>query len=169
MVQEAPMPLSRFRDELNRRDLDRFGLLDPDPFETLDREELLRPVGYALHGAAWHHDVRAWLAAGALLLRDETGYVPWRDLRRRARQRYDADAYVLYHRWQLAWMSELVEMLDTRAPLRSLGYGLEWFFEARQVTATVPKPFPRRSLHEQATRARRRELLLLRVQNVFLP
>jgi hypothetical protein len=169
MVQEAPMPLSRFRDELRLRELDRFGLLDPESFETLDREELLRPVAYALHGFAWQHDLGGWLRDGALLLRDETDFVPWRVLRRRARQRYDADLWVLYHRWQLSWISELVEMLDSRAPFGSLGHGLEWFFEARGLLAAAPRPVPRRWIVEQADRARRREILLLRVQNVFLP
>jgi hypothetical protein len=169
MVQEAPMQLSRFRDELKLRELYRFGLFDPKPFETLDREDLLRPVAYALHGFAWHHDLPGWLRGGALLLRDETGFVAWSELRRRARRHHDADLYVLYHRWQLAWMSELVEMLDSRAPMGSLGHGLEWFFEARARVAEAPRSVPRRVLLERADQARRRELLLLRVQNSFLP
>lgn len=168
LVQATPLSLSDFRRQLADRGL-RFGPFDDGPFETLDREDLLRPVGYALHGFAWQHDPQGSLASGALLLRDEHGFIPWDQLRSRASRRYDANLYVLYHRWQPLWVHELAQMLAIGSQLSALGRGLEGYFDFRAKASSVPDLIPRRQLLERAKAARRRELMLLRVQNVFLP
>jgi hypothetical protein len=49
-VQLPLMHLDDFRKAARQRDLDVFGLMDPKPFETLDRDDILPPVAYALHG-----------------------------------------------------------------------------------------------------------------------
>jgi len=169
MVQAPVTDLSSFRTELKQRDLDNFGLFRQGPFEVLDHEDLLRPVAYALHGFAWGYEQALWLERRALLLRDETGFIPWRELRARAKRDFDADLWVLYHPWQLLWAGELVRGLEPSTPLGSLSDGLDWYFEARALLASAPSPTPRLALQGGAAATRRRELLLLRVQNVFLP
>lgn len=169
MVQAPVIDLGSFRNELKQRDLDNFGLFNQAPFEVLDTEDVLRPVAYALHGFAWGFEQRGWLKRRALLPRDETGFVPWGELRAKAKRDYDADLWVLYHPWQLLWAGELVRSLKAATPLGSIGDGLEWYFEARAILAQPPRPTPREALRRAALAARRRELLLLRVQNIFLP
>ena len=72
---------------------------DTSAWETLDREDLLPPVAYALHGF-WSHDQREHLARGDLIIREERGYVAWEELRAEADRRGDAlnptGLYVLY-------------------------------------------------------------------------
>ncbi|HMJ36659.1 MAG TPA: hypothetical protein VK501_22330 [Baekduia sp.] len=168
LVQDQPLHVSDMRKELEQRGYRNFSPFDDRPFETLDREDLIRPIGYALHGFH-NHDIQRSLRTGALLLRDEVGYRPWIELRQLAERRYDAQLYVLYHRWQLIHMCDVLQMLQLRSPLSHLSEGLDAYLERRAAVAAVPTVVPRDRLAEEASAARRLELLLLRVQNVFLP
>src|SRR4051794_10283931 len=66
------------RTALKERGLSDLGLFARDPWETLDREGILVPVAYARHGF-WN--VLDCLADGDLRVREESGYVPWDELR----------------------------------------------------------------------------------------
>jgi hypothetical protein len=73
-VQVPLLHLSEFRTAAKARGLETLGVLDNDPWETLDRERLMMPVAYALHGFAWRDELHRHLADGALLIREEVGH-----------------------------------------------------------------------------------------------
>ena len=131
-------------------------------------EDLLTPVAYALHGF-WFHEQAESLAHEALLIRDEVGFIPWANLSARATQELGSELTVLYHHWQLLWLGELQRLLVPGVPWGNLGNGLETFFEIRARIASVPEPLPRPALTEHAATARQTELLLIRVQDLFMP
>lgn len=163
------MSLSDLRSALKLRELDRFQMFDTAAFEVLDREDLLRPVGYALHGFAWTNDLQGFLRERHLLLRDEVGFIPWDKLRHQAKRDHGAELYVLYHQWQVLSVAELINWLTPSTPVWDLKGGLEHFFGRRALFAAMPRPIPRRQLLANAQADRRRELLLLRVQNIYFP
>jgi hypothetical protein len=168
-VQVSLLHLNEFRTAAKERGLDTLALHDNDPWETLDREGLLPPVAYALHGFAWHHETHHHLDQGALLIRDEVGYRPWADLREEAQARYEADLRALYHHWQLISYADVLDSLRPSVLWQQLGQGLESFYEMRARTATAVEGPPREQLLERAADARAQELLLVRVQNYFYP
>lgn len=167
-VQTQMLPLRDFQSAAKQRGLDTFGYLDPAPWETLDREQLLVPVAYALHGF-WMQDPAECLDSGALLPRDEVGFLPWHDLDERAKHEFGSELTVLYHHWQLLWLGELQRGLRPGVPWGNLGGGLDTFFEMRARMAAVPQPLLRENLIAGAEAAREIELLLVRVQDLFLP
>ena len=138
--------------------------------ETLDREDLLPPVAYALHGF-WSHDQREHLTRGDLIIREERGYVEWDELRAEADRRggalNPAGLYVLYGHWQLLSLATIVDHLTAFTPLAALGGGLDAFANARM--ACTSAPLDRERLAEEARHNRDEELLLIRVQNVLMP
>jgi hypothetical protein len=163
------LDLGHFRDAAKARGLPSLSLFEQAPWETLDREEFLSPVAYALHGFAWSHELEHHLDTGALLVRDDVGHQPWEELRKQASERFDADLWVLYHHWQLIWLADLLDYLQPSVLWGNLAYGLENFYEMRANTAQVPAELPRQQLREAADAARSNELLLVRVQNWFYP
>lgn len=167
-VQVPLMDLTHLRREARHRGLSDFGNFEREAWETLDREEIFVPVAYCLHGS-WHDNQPAWLEQGDLLIREENGYRPWLELQEKAKRRNDADLYVLYHHWQLLWLAELQRWLRPRVAWGNLADGLESFYEARARLAAMPDPAPRDELRAAAADWRLRELLLVRVQNMFFP
>lgn len=153
-VQVPLVSLSDFRKAAAERDVMKISPFDASPWETLDREGLLPPVAYALHGF-WHHDQPANLENGDLIVRDERGFVAWDELRAEARERNGADLYVLYGHWQLLSLVTIVDHLSPSTPLLALGRGLDEFTRrasrtrARRSTAsacpTSPVPTARTS------------------------
>ena len=142
---------------------------DTSAWETLDREGLLPPVAYALHGF-WSHDQREHLARGDLIIREERGYVAWDELRAEADRRGDAlnptGLYVLYGHWQLLSLATIVDHLTAFTPLAALGGGLDAFADARRACTSA---LDRERLAEEARHNRDEELLLIRAQNVLMP
>ena len=167
-VQLPLLHLNRFREAARERHLETLGH-DNDPWETLDREGMLPPVAYALHGFAWRHELHHHLETGALLIRDEVGHRPWTDLRAQASEQYDADLWVLYHHWQLISYVDVLDALRPPVLWGQLGYGLENFYEMRAQPAQPAEEPPREALLERAAASRADELLLVRVQNFFYP
>jgi hypothetical protein len=169
-VQLPLLDLRQLRDAAKTRGLDEFGLLSEDPWEVLDREEIFAPVAYARHGQ-WHYDREGSLEDGDLTIREEVGHRPWSDIRDEAVSVHGADAHpqILYHHWQLLWLAQLQDALRPGAPLGRLGHGFEAFYELRAKFAAVPEPVPPENLRAGAIAWRARELLLIRVQNVFFP
>jgi hypothetical protein len=168
-VQHTLLHLSEFRKRLGDRGLPTLSMFDLAPWETLDREDLLSPIAYALHGFAWQHEVEAHLDAGDLLVREEVGFRAWQELRDLAAERHDADLWVLYHPWQVLRYRNVTAQLAATAPFGQLGGGLESFYEARQRYAAAPADPPRAELVERAAADRALELLLVRVDNGLLP
>ncbi len=162
--------LGNLRDEAKRRGLDNLGLFACDPWETLDREEIFVPVAYARHGM-WNHNQLECLEDGDLVIREEIGYRPWAELREEAEERYGdrGDPQVLYHHWQLLWLGELQKRMTPAVAWGNLGDSLETFYEVRAKMASVPDPTPRDALRTLAVARRARELMLIRVQNMFFP
>jgi hypothetical protein len=168
-VQLPLLDVARFRKEAKSRGLSDLGLFDRDAWETLDREEILVPVAYARHGM-WQHDMVGCLADGDLAVREEVSYRPWAQLCEEAEAiGQDAAPQVLYHHWQLFWLTELQDCLTPAVAWSQLGEGLDDFFAARAKIGAVPDPLPLAELRAAAERWRRTELLLVRVQNVFYP
>jgi hypothetical protein len=167
-VQVQLMALRDFQSAAKARGLDTLGFLDLAPWETLDREDLLPPVAYALHGF-WFHDHPESLACGALLIRDEVGFTPWADLSARAEQEFQSELTVLYHPWQLLWLGDLQQLLAPGVPWGNLGDGLDTFFDMRARIAGLPEPLPRTVLIKCAAQAQETELLLVRTQDLFMP
>ena len=165
-VQVPLVSLSDFRKAAAERDVMKISPFDASPWETLDREGLLPPVAYALHGF-WHHDQPANLENGDLIVREERGFVAWDELRAEARERNGADLYVLYGHWQLLSLVTIVDHLSPSTPLLALGRGLDEFHEARVAYASAP--IDRERLSDVARANRAEELLLIRVQNLFMP
>lgn len=89
-VQVPLVSLSDFRKAAAERDMMKVSPFDVGPWETLDREGLLPPIAYALHGL-WDHDQAGNLETGDLIVREERGFVAWDDLRAEARERNRAD------------------------------------------------------------------------------
>lgn len=100
-------------------------------------------------------------------MREERGFVAWDELRAEARERNGADLYVLYGHWQLLSLVTIVDHLSPSSPLLALGRGLDEFHEARVAYASAPIDCERLSDVARANRAE--ELLLIRVQNLFMP
>jgi len=75
-VQVPLVSLSDFRKAAGERGLMKVSPLDASRWETLDREDLLPPVAYSLHGF-WHDDDQGYLDNGDLIVREERGFVPW--------------------------------------------------------------------------------------------
>jgi hypothetical protein len=149
-----------------------FGLSD-EPWETLDREELLVPVAYALDGG-WNVELTQSLENGTLLLRDEVGYSPWRELGRKAIELFEPEQpsvglVVLYHHWQLISLHHLIQAFQPNLPIAALGNGLDRFFAIRAELSAIPDSDQREQLRALASHQRARELLLVRVQNFFVP
>lgn len=128
------------------------------------------PVAYAKHGL-WKYDVIGCLEDGDLRVREEVGHVPWEQLRAEAAEAHGdgANVQILYHRWQVLSIAELQTFMTPAVPWGNLGDGLESFFEARAKFAAPPEPPPRERLIADTTSDRARELLLIRVQNMFWP
>lgn len=168
-VQHGLLHLRAFQKHLGDRGLPVLSMFDLAPWETLDREDALPPVAYAMHGFAWQDEVNEHLDSGDLLVREEVGFRPWQELRELARERHEADLWVLYHPWQIYRYRNLTAQLSASTPLNHLGGGLESFYEARQRYAAAPATPPRAELAEQAAADRARELLLVRVDNWLLP
>ncbi|SEH10460.1 hypothetical protein [Thermoleophilum album] len=165
-VQVPLVSLSDFRKAAAERDVMKISPFDASPWETLDREGLLPPVAYALHGF-WHDDQPANLENGDSIVREERGFVAWDELRAEARERNGADLYVLYGHWQLLSLVTIVDHLSPSTPLLALGRGLDEFHEARVAYASAP--IDRERLSDVARANRAEELLLIRVQNLFMP
>lgn len=168
-VQHALLHLSEFRKHVRDRGLPVLSMFDLAPWETLDREDLLPPIAYALHGFAWQHEVDGHLAAGDLLVREEVGFRSWDELRELAAERHEADLWVLYHPWQVLRYRNLIAQLSPSTPFDHLAGGLESFYDARQRFAAAPAPPPRADLVDRAAADRAVELLLMRVDNWLLP
>ncbi|MBA3807040.1 MAG: hypothetical protein H0X28_01400 [Solirubrobacterales bacterium] len=141
-----------------------------DPWETLDREGLLEPVAYARH-ATWQHDQPGCLDDGDLKIREDAGYLSWDQQAKEAEEKYgeQAGVQILYHYWQFLWLAELQRHLEPPTPWGNLGDGLDVFFEMRSRCAAVPEHSVLDDLRVRALGHRTRELLLIRVQNVFFP
>lgn len=165
-VQVPLVSLSDFRKAAAARGVMNVSPFDAAPWETLDREGLLPPVAYALHGF-WHHDQPGYLENGDLIVREEHGFVAWDELRDRARQRNDADLYVLYAHWQLLSLATILDHLSPPNPLLALGQGFDEFHDARIAYASAP--IDRERLAGVADANRTEELVLVRVQNLFMP
>lgn len=123
-VQVPLVSLSDFRKAAGERGLMKVSPFDASPWETLDREDLLPPVAYSLHGF-WHHDEQGYLDNGDLIVREERGFVPWDELRSEAQRRNGADLYVLYGHWQLLSLATVVDHVSSSTPLLALGRGLD--------------------------------------------
>src|SRR4051794_7843861 len=165
-VQVPLVSLSDFRRAAAERDVMKVSPFDANPWETLDRESLLPPVAYALHGF-WDHDQPGNLEHGDLIVREERGFVAWDELRAEARERNRGDLYVLYGHWQLVSLATIADHLSPWTPLLALGRGLDEFHEARIAYASAPIDHERLTDVARANRAE--ELLLTRVQNLFMP
>jgi hypothetical protein len=169
-VQLPLLSLREFRDQAKARGLDALGPFEEGPWELLDREELLVPVAYARHGD-WRYDQEGCLADGDLAVREEVGHRPWGELAEEARSIHGDDGHpqVLYHHWQLLWLAELLGTLRPGVAFGQLGEGLRAFYEMRARLAAVPEEMPPSQVRAAAEARRTRELLLIRVQNVFYP
>ncbi|HEX5712189.1 MAG TPA: hypothetical protein VFX85_02620 [Solirubrobacterales bacterium] len=170
-VQVPLVELGRMRDMARSRGLSDFGLHSRGPWEALDREGIFTPVAYAPH-AFWPYDQQRALAEGELIIREESGHLPWQDLKAKAEETLgdDANPQVLYHHWQILWLSELQDQLTPGVIWSSLEEGFEAFFESHaRAAAARSAGHANESLLEAADRWRALELLLIRVQNVFYP
>jgi hypothetical protein len=169
-VQLPLIELSNFRDQAKDRGLDNLGLMSREPWETLDREGLLVPVAYARH-ASWKQDQIGCLDDGDLKVREEVGYLSWEEQAEEAEGLHGEQAglQVLYCHWQLLWLAELQRHLSPVVPWGNLGDGLDTFFAMRGRCAASPEPSTVEDLLARAQSRRSRELLLIRVQNVFFP
>lgn len=168
-VQVPLLHLNEFRTAAKERGLQTLGVLYNDPWETLDREGLLAPVAYALHGFAWSDELHHHLDTGALLVREDVGHRAWNELREEAHERYEADLWVLYHHWQFISYVDVLDALRPPVPWTRLGSGLEDFYAACATASQFSEGPPRERLLERAAAARALELLLVRVQNFFYP
>src|SRR4051794_29886184 len=101
-VQLPLIELGALRTKLKERGLSDFGLFARDPWETLDREGLVVPVGYARHGF-WNNNVVECLDDEDFRVREESGFIAWDELRTEAEEVHgdDANLQVLYHHWQI--------------------------------------------------------------------
>lgn len=170
-IQLRLIELRGMRDMAKSRGLSDLGLLSRGPWEALDREGILLPVAYAHHGF-WFYDQQRSLDEGELIVREENGYVPWEQLQAAAEEVHgdDANPQVLYHHWQILWLSELQDQLTPGVIWGNLEDGFESFLETHAKAAAARSPEQmRESLLEAAERRRALELLLVRVQNVFYP
>lgn len=169
-VQLPLVDLGHFRGEVRRRGLSDLGVLERDSWETLDREELFTPVAYARHGM-WHYDQTGCLDDGDLVVREEVGHRPWGEFRAESESIHgdDANPQILYHHWQLFWLSALQDRLTPAVTWGQLGHGLEEFYNVRANLASAPDPLSFEELRRAAKDWRAIELLLVRVQNVFFP
>jgi hypothetical protein len=165
-VQVPLVGLGDFRKAAAERGVMKISPSDDGPWETLDREGLLPPVAYALHGFC-HHDQPGYLENGDLIVREERGFVAWDELRGEARERDGAHLYVLDALWQLLSLATIVDHLSPSTPPLALRRGLDEFREARVAYASAP--IDRDLLAEVAQANRAEELLLVRVQNLFMP
>lgn len=168
-VQLPLIELGALRTELKLRGLSDLGPFAAGPWETLDCEDILVPVGYARHGF-WHHNLLECLDDGDFRIREESGYVAWDDMRAEAGQVHgdDADLQILYHHWQILAVSELQDWFTPGVPWGNLGDGLDVFYEMRAQFA-APASSPRDQLQAHAADDHARELLLIRVQNMLWP
>ena len=139
-VQLPLIELAALRTALKARGLSDFGLFARDPWETLDREGVVVPVAYARHGF-WQHELLACLEDGDLRVREESGHVPWGELRTEADEIHgdNANVQVLYHHWQILAVAELQDWLTPRAPWGTLGDGLEAFSRCEHGSPPLPK------------------------------
>jgi hypothetical protein len=169
-VQLPLIELGTFRTALKERGLSDLGLFARDPWETLDREEIIVPVAYARHGF-WNHNLLECLEDGDFRIRDESGFIAWGDLRAEAEAVHGdvANIQLLYHHWQILAVAELQKSLTPGVPWGNLGDGLEVFYEMRARAASELHTPPRDQLRAGAARASARELLLVRVQNMLWP
>lgn len=170
-VQLPLVELGRMRDMAKSRGLTDFGVLVRGPWEGLDREGLFEPVAYA-HHASWSYDQQRALAEGELVIREESGHIPWEELRASAEQLHgdDANPQVLYHHWQILWLGELQDQLTPGVIWGNLEEGLDGFLETQAKATERRSPSQMRErLLETANRRRSLELLLVRVQNAFYP
>jgi hypothetical protein len=170
-VQLRLIELRGMRDMAKSRGLSDLGLLSRGPWEALDREGLLQPVAYAHHGF-WPYDQQRALEEGALIIREESGHLPWEELRAAAEKAHggDANPQVLYHHWQILWLNDLQDQLTPGVIWGNLEEGLEPFLETHSKAASARSPEEMRArLLEAAERRRALELLLVRVQNTFYP
>lgn len=128
------------------------------------------PVAYARHGF-WDHNLLECVDDGDLRVREETGHIPWDELRAEAEEVHgdDANLQVLYHHWQILAAAEVQDWLTPGVPWSNLGDGLEAFYDARARFAVAPEAPPREQLLTIAEGHRSRELLLVRVQNMLWP
>lgn len=170
-VQSPLRSLAEFRKAATARGLMAGGSpFDTGAWETLDREGLLPPVAYALHGF-WDWEQAEHLERGDLIIREERGFVPWDELLAEAERRGDVDhptgLYVLYGHWQLLSLATIVDHLTTFTPLAALRGGLDAFADLRAKCASAP--LDRDRLADEARQNRHEELLLIRVQNVLMP
>jgi hypothetical protein len=163
-VQVPPLSLGAFESAAAERGLSLHGAT-LESWETLDCEELLPPIAYGL-APSWHHDTETLRSDGALIVRDESGYIEWHELERRARER-GASLHPLYSHWQLLTLAALKRALSLADPWAALAEGLNAFEAAR--AAFAARPLPREELLELAQTHRREELLLARTQNFFMP
>jgi hypothetical protein len=170
-VQLRLIELRGMRDMAKSRGLSDLGVLSRNPWEALDREGLLQPVAYARHGF-WAYDQGRALEEGELIIREESGHLPWGELRAAAEEAHgdDANPQVLYHHWQILWLSELQDQLTAGVNWGSLNEGLEFYLETHAKAAKGRSPEQMRAnLLDAAERRRALELLLVRVQNAFFP
>lgn len=177
-TQSPLLSWSQFQTEADKRGMG-FGLgLTPfsrEPWETLDREDLLPPVAYSLFGHWDKFPVEGYLDGGFLLVREETGHIPWDDLRARAdalEAEHGSDNYYhyaepLYSPWQLLALYDLLQRLYPAPHYGALKGGLDAFVQDRQRRAASPPDFDH--LRQIAQRHRKEELALYRVQNFLAP
>jgi hypothetical protein len=169
-VQAPLLSLNEFRTGSKPGASGDLGLFEQASWETLDREGLLIPVAYAF-SQLWRHELQLALQDGHLRIRDEMDFTPWAQLEKEVPEEWGehGNLTVLYHRWQIMALGQLQASLTPGVPWQALRGGLDSFYEQRALFAAAPKTDLRDRLMQVADACRRRELLLVRAQNMLWP
>jgi hypothetical protein len=154
-LQVPLMDVSAFCRASEKRGLLFTVLSGPDALETLDREDLLPPVGYAREPVPSGFEVEA-LQADTLLLREESGFVPWARI-----------GEPRYCHWHLLTVAEISDSLTIQYPLTRVRDGVDRY--SNFLLSFADGLASRRVFERHTPYWRWRELILTRTQSLFLP
>lgn len=165
-VQVPLLTLDAFRRGAEKRGLMQWTTFERAAWETLDREDLLPPVAYALDGH-FHGFELTGIREGWVLVRDGVGFIPWSELKVRSDQAGGNGVYPLYSHWQYLSLSVVERHLRPSYSMRNLRDGLPAYYDAlRRAATTEPDVARQRSI---ARDLRSRELELTRIGSVVWP
>jgi hypothetical protein len=165
-VQLPLLRLDGFLKGADRRGLMRWTQFDPAAWETLDREELLPPVAYALHGLFDGVELTA-IEQAWMIVRDDSGHVPWSELRQRSEDLGGIGFFPIYSQWQYLTLAEVERHLRPSYALKSLKDGLDAHYESLRRIANAPRDTDQ--LRRVAAGQRVLELELTRVSTTLRP
>lgn len=165
-VQLPLLTHDQFRKGAEQRGLMLWTTFEAAAWETLDREYLLPPIAYALDGFFDGYELTG-IEQEWVLVRDDAGFTPWDQLRRRAEEVGGNGLYPLYSEWQYLTLAEVERQLRPSYSMRALRDGLDGYYESLRHAANATREGGR--LREIFADMRSRELELTRVSTALRP